>query len=505
MTKGTVLAMYKLPIENNHLEYKEAGHNKLPKDIWESVSSFANTDGGIILLGVKEVTKNKEFIPAGLLNPNKLKIDFLNMQNDTNIISKQVVKDEDIKVKKINDITILVIRVPKVSYKNRPIFLKNHIDKTYVRDHEADRLVSEEQLRYFIRESSSNIDSELLNNFNLKDLNIIDLQNYRALMAENTEINDELEYDYDKFLESIGLIQRDPNTTERKSKLNKAALLLFGKFNSIITIFPNFFLDFIIKPNANNVDYEDRIYTSSEKGHPQNIFSFFNQVSSKIESHIKNKFELKGMTRKDSSTNLLTAIREGLVNTLVHADYAAHIQIKISLYNNYIQFDNPGEMRVSSKRFMVGGVSEARNPIIFSAFMRAKLGEHTGSGGPRIYQTADKLKLRLPEIESDVTNTQLKVWTIPRLESVLTKMPEEWQPTYKYMSKHLMASYSALSHMYKSSYEGHKILNEMVKAKLINKTGKNKGTKYLLSRNEPELQMHALEYIRRLEDNLLKK
>lgn len=497
--------MTNLASENKQLEYKEVSVNKLPKSIWETVSAFANTDGGKIILGVKEAKKNAVFVPQGITDVNKLKIDFLNLQRDKDTISSPVISDDDIQKIMIDGKELLEINIPKMSYKAKPVYLKNNIKNTFVREHESDCVASSEQLRYFLREADANVDSELLDNADLDDLNIVDLQNYRALLVEKSGDSDYLEKSYLDLLESIGLYRKDLSSSQKVFKLNKAALLLFGKYNRITTFFPDFFLDFIVKDTSSDVDYLDRIYTANEKGHPQNIFSFYNQVNAKIESRIENKFELDGMSRKDNGEHLLKAIREGLVNTLVHADYAGHVQIKISLYKNYIEFNNPGELRISRKRFISGGVSEPRNPSIFPVFLRAKLGEHTGSGGHRIYDTADKLNLRTPELSTNIMNTQLVIWTIPLVESILETIPIEWRKTYQFVSERLIVSYSEISDLYKSSYEGHKILNEMVEQGLLLKTGKNKGTKYALAEQQPELQMRLNQYIRTLQNQFLKK
>ena len=56
--------------ENNRLEAKKA-LGGLPESLWETYSAFANTLGGIILLGVEE-HKDKSLHPINLPNPEKL-------------------------------------------------------------------------------------------------------------------------------------------------------------------------------------------------------------------------------------------------------------------------------------------------------------------------------------------------------------------------------------------------------------------------------------------------
>ncbi len=55
--------------EDQDIEFKSA-ENTLPKNIWSTVSAFANTDGGYIILGVSETDDG--FIVSGVKNPKKL-------------------------------------------------------------------------------------------------------------------------------------------------------------------------------------------------------------------------------------------------------------------------------------------------------------------------------------------------------------------------------------------------------------------------------------------------
>lgn len=76
-------------------------------------------------------------------------------------------------------------------------------------------------------------------------------------------------------------------------------LLLFGKYNSILDVYPSFMLDFIVKNKASDVDYLDRIYTSWGDENPDNIFSFFQKVMNKVDTLTPDTFELNGLTRKN--------------------------------------------------------------------------------------------------------------------------------------------------------------------------------------------------------------
>jgi predicted HTH transcriptional regulator len=71
--------------ENNRIEAKKAAGG-LPNSLWEMYSAFANTDGGVILLGVEE-TPDKTLHTVGVANPEKLISDFWNIANNTQKVS----------------------------------------------------------------------------------------------------------------------------------------------------------------------------------------------------------------------------------------------------------------------------------------------------------------------------------------------------------------------------------------------------------------------------------
>ena len=82
--------------ENNRIEAKKA-LGGLPHSIWETYSAFANTLGGIILLGVEE-QKDKSLHPIDLPDPELLIEDFWEIVNDLRKVSVNILSEKDVTV-----------------------------------------------------------------------------------------------------------------------------------------------------------------------------------------------------------------------------------------------------------------------------------------------------------------------------------------------------------------------------------------------------------------------
>ncbi len=137
--------------ETNQIEAKTA-LGGFPQSLWETYSAFANTFGGVILLGVKEGA-DKSFIPVDLPDAQALIDEFWYNVNDPNVVSVNILKEKDVYIQNIDNKHILVINVPMASTVDRPVFINGNPLKSYRRDGEGDVLFSKEAIFGMIRDA----------------------------------------------------------------------------------------------------------------------------------------------------------------------------------------------------------------------------------------------------------------------------------------------------------------------------------------------------------------
>lgn len=119
--------------ENNQIEAKKATGG-LPESIWETYSAFANTSGGVILLGVEEYP-DKSLHPVDLPEPEWLVMDFWDNIENPSKVSLNILNEKDVTIHNINGSHIIVIDVPEALPKQKPIYIgDNIISGTYRRD-----------------------------------------------------------------------------------------------------------------------------------------------------------------------------------------------------------------------------------------------------------------------------------------------------------------------------------------------------------------------------------
>lgn len=493
------------PREDCQLEFKKS-KSGLSKDIWETYSAFANTKGGLIVLGVEEINLKNKYKIVGVDNPEKIITDFWNCVHDRLKVSANLLNDDDVIQMKVLNKCIIQIRVPKASFERRPVYVSNNKTKTYVRTDDGDRIANDTQFKYLIVDSQNDIDSELLENYSIDDLNLETITEYRNLLYENTNDDRHLKSPDEELLRNVGVFRRDRQVEGAPYKLTVGGLLFFGKYNSITDRFKKFQLDYFKKETSLDNDWLDRV-SSGDMNYPEmNLFSFYNIVIKKLELSVPDKYRQTGnLTRGSYKSDLLLALKEALVNALMHAYYDSDKIIKITDFDDYIDFYNPGEMKVSKEEFIHGSYSVTRNSIISTLFRRVGIAEKGGSGGPRIFDAANKNHLRYPDIRTGFDSTEIRIWKIDMLESL--KGLDEVE---KVIVSHVMdrGSFKIKDIVENTKYTDYKVrttVSRMVKKDILLERGNGKAREYFLNHSEETGMMTFKRLLKQLEDDFVSR
>ena len=139
--------------ENNRIEAKKA-LGGLPHSIWETYSAFANTLGGIILLGVEEY-RDKTLHTVDLPDPEAMAAEFWTLVNDPNKASVNILTPSDVRIEIVNGHRIILINVPRAQRFDKPVYVDGDPNTgTYWRSGEGDHRCSAEQIAAMRRDAA---------------------------------------------------------------------------------------------------------------------------------------------------------------------------------------------------------------------------------------------------------------------------------------------------------------------------------------------------------------
>ena len=377
--------------ENNRLEAKAAAVG-LPKSLWATYSAFANTNGGIILLGVTEDAQHHLHV-EGVNDADALVIDFWNIINNQSKISINVLNDKDVIVREFDGKKIIIISVPRAQRYDKPIYLDGNLFSSYKRNGEGDYRCTKEVIQAMLRDASPKTqDMLVLGNMNLDVFDKDTIKRYRIRMQgiRPGHVWEALE-DVD-FLYRIGAVGRD---ADGKLHPTAAGLLMFGYEYEIVREYPHYFLDYREKLD-DDTRWSDR-FVSSSGDWSGNIYDFYFRVYNRIAQSVKVPFALDGISRIDD-TELHKALREALANTLINADYYGNTGVVIERNITSITMTNAGTFRIDLDEAINGGISDPRNSGLIKMFSLINIGERAGSGLPMIFKAWTGTDFAMPDI-----------------------------------------------------------------------------------------------------------
>jgi ATP-dependent DNA helicase RecG len=373
------------------------GQGKLPKDFWPTYSAMANTEGGLILLGVQE--KKGHFQARNIPNPSAIRKELADLLGSRQKVSANLLSDDRVHELDLEGSRILAIEVPRATRKQRPVFINgNPLGGTYRRFHEADQEVPEDEVKLMMSEGQAeSLDYRVLPRFGMHDLWLPTLQAYRQTHATLNPGHPWSELDNLSFLREIRAWNTDRETGEEG--LTVAGLLMFGKFQSIQDEFAHYALDYQERPEAKaEKRWIDRVWLDGSWS--GNLYDFFRIVYPKLTAGLKIPFALKGGLR-DEDTPVHEALREALANSLIHADYRQRARVLVVRRPDMFGFQNPGDMRIPIELALRGDEPDSRNKRLAHLFGFVRIGEKAGTGIPKIMSGWKSQHWRKPSLTEE--------------------------------------------------------------------------------------------------------
>ena len=326
-------------VESDTVELKQ----EYIKDIRKEIVAFANTVGGTIYIGVDDTGA-----VIGLDNPDVVMLAVLNMARDS--IRPDIMGFIRCGIQDIADKKVVEIRVQKGP--DRPYYLR---DKgltpggVYIRNGSASNPASTYLIKKMISESFGSFE----------DMISVEQELTFKQMSDEFEKRD---IDFaEAQMQSLGLVNSDGMYTN-------LGLLVSDQCPHIIKC--------AVFSGTDCLDFQDREEFSGS------VFKQMNEAYRYIEFNNHTAATFNGLYRHDQRSYPPVALREALINAVVHRDYSSvAVSTKISIFADRIEILSYGGLpKDISLEMALNGVSACRNPKLANIFYRLKLIEMYGTG-----------------------------------------------------------------------------------------------------------------------------
>ena len=356
--------------EEQTIEVK-AAQGGCPK-LYETLSSFSNQNtGGIIVFGLDE---KQHFAPVGVYDVQDLQHHAAEQCKQMDPVVRPVFS-----VCEIDGKFFVSMEIPAVEAAERPVYYKGsgRWQGSYVRVGDADEHMTDyeiysfdayrKQIRDDIRETSVSADS--------LDKNLVEnyLRNVRMNRINTVNMSDE------ELLELMGLT--------KGGKPTLSAVLCFSKYPQ--AQFPQLCVTAVLVPGTHMGDTSEdgqRFLDNKriEGTIPQMVEGAVNFVAMNMRAGVR----IKNGKRSDVTQYPLTAVREAILNALVHRDYSPYsegIPVRVEMYQDRLEIVNAGGLYGAINIDELGRIhANTRNKTLISVLETIKVVENRYSGIPTI-------------------------------------------------------------------------------------------------------------------------
>lgn len=333
-------------VENQYIEFKESWRDEYLK--W--ICGFANAQGGTLIIGVDD-----KKTPVGIDNAAKLLEDLPNKIRDLLGIIVEV------NLVKMDGKKILEIQIP--SYSN-PISYRSHY---YQRSGSTLQELKGASLdRFLLRNSGRTWDSIPVPGVNIDDLSAFSIKVFRELASRSGRLDEA-----DLIMSDKGLLEKLKLT--EGSYLKRSAILLFHEDPRSFVTGAHIKIGYF--KSETELLYQDEI--------AGDLFSqSYKTIDLLRTKYMKAAITYEGIQRIESYPVPYSALREAVLNAVVHRDYAVPAPIQIRVYPNKLKIWNPVILpeNWTLKKLLGDHSSHPYNPEIANCFFRAGEIESWGRG-----------------------------------------------------------------------------------------------------------------------------
>lgn len=368
--------------ESEYIEFKESLRET--SEIIETVVAFANKNGGKIIIGVADdgrITGVK--IGKGTLE---------NLANNI-INATEPPIYPSITVERIEDKEVIVVDIP--SGVNKPYFYKG---KSYVRVGKTNKVLSPGELREMLLKTTERPSwgDRVVIDFHLSELDTDTIKLFVEEVKKSKRAPIVETGDLEELMKKLNLV--------RDNKIKSAGILLFG-------INPQKYYPWAIIRAGR---FKDELTIIDEAHIDGNLFQQISSALKFVMRNIKKTFKIDHKTGKriDVWEYPLEALREAIVNALVHRDYDIRSPVYIKIYDDRLVITNPGGLiePLTIEDLEKEHPSVLRNPNIANIFYLAGYIEKWGIGTLKMIDECKKQGLPPPKfsVEKGMFSVEFK-------------------------------------------------------------------------------------------------
>ena len=441
--------------ETQEVELKQSFHSS--QDFSKLMGGFANTQGGMIIVGVnakKQIIGVKEDV-------DKLQ---QKISAAAQAVSPPLVPD--IQVHSIEGKKVIAVVIQKA------------IDSTFHTFHGAIHVKVGSTLKKF--EGNQLVDflrsKQILcfdENFSNATLDNLDVEKIKEYLKTRNQEDFLKQNSVENFLLSSKLATKNGNL-----KIKNATVLFFSKEPE------NFFSQIEIK--LVQFDGMEPVKIISHQLIQSDPVSSIEKSLSFVKKNLSKSIQITDKPRRQEKYEYpIEVIREAIVNAVAHRDYFSKDSIQIYLFSNRIEITSPGSLPTGLPKELFGTLSVRRNPIVYRLLRDYGYVEGLGSGVPRMINAMRNHGLRDPEFgfyerffRIVLHNEEGKQKPIEEYED----LNERQKKCIEFLKKHKSIKTKKYEEMNNTSF-GTAIadITELLKFKYIKKVGSFRGAYYVLN------------------------